>query len=135
MSRHFITHILITAAVALPSYLSAQPVVRILEPFAQSATSAPTIALKGVAAAQSAIVNIYWTDHQGHTGSAAWTASAAGQSAPIEFSAAVPVRPGANRITVIAVDSGIGREGDRTCCEKLECDRAAATRKVLRRRI
>jgi uncharacterized repeat protein (TIGR01451 family) len=106
MSRHFITHILITAAVALPSYLSAQPVVRILEPFAQSATSAPTIALKGVAAAQSAIVNIYWTDHQGHTGSAAWTASAAGQSAPIEFSAAVPVRPGANRITVIAVDSG-----------------------------
>jgi uncharacterized repeat protein (TIGR01451 family) len=91
--------------------LSAQPVVRVLEPSARSATSAPTVALHGVAAADSEIVNIYWTDHLGHTGPAQWDPSTAGQSgtagqsASIAFSASVPVRPGANRITVMAVDS------------------------------
>jgi len=76
-----------------------------VEPSAHSATSGPTISIKGVVAAESPIANIYWTDHQGHTGPAGWTPSAAGQSAPIAFSAEVPVRPGANCITLIAVDS------------------------------
>jgi uncharacterized repeat protein (TIGR01451 family) len=105
MLRHFLNHILITAAISLPACLSAQPVVRILEPSAQAATSAATVSVKGVAAADSAIINIYWTDHQGHTGPAEWTPSTAGPSASVAFSAAVPVRPGANRIAVVAVDS------------------------------
>jgi len=78
---------------------------RVLAPSANSATSAAEVALRGVAAADSGIVNIYWTDHRGHTGPAEWTPSTAGPSAPIAFSASVSVRPGANRITVIAVDS------------------------------
>jgi astacin len=98
--------VFIIAVMSLPAYLFAQPVVRVLEPSAHSATSAPTVSLKGVAAADSPIVNIYWTDHQGHTGPADWTPSTAGPSAPVAFSAAVPVRPGANRITVIVVDTG-----------------------------
>lgn len=93
------------AVISLPACLSAQPVVRILEPSAQSGTSAPTVTLKGVAAADAAIVNIYWTDHQGDTGPADWTPSATGQSVPLAFSATVPVRPGANRIAVVAVDN------------------------------
>ncbi|HXM39644.1 MAG TPA: M12 family metallopeptidase [Bryobacteraceae bacterium] len=95
---------MIIAAVCLPVCLSAQPVVRLLEPSSQSAVSAPTIALKGVAAADSPIVNIYWTDHRGHTGAAEWTPATSGQSS-VAFSASVPVHPGANRITTIAVDS------------------------------
>ncbi|MGA3042136.1 MAG: M12 family metallopeptidase, partial [Bryobacteraceae bacterium] len=78
---------------------------RVLAPSTNSSTSAATVALKGVAAADSAIVNIYWTDHRDHTGPVEWTPSANGVSAAIAFSANVPVRPGANRITVIAVDS------------------------------
>ena len=105
MPRHSLNAVSVIAIISLPACLFARPVVRVLEPTANSATAAPTVALKGVAAADSAIVNIYWTDHQGHTGPAEWTASTAGQSAPIAFSAAVPVHPGANRITVIAVDS------------------------------
>jgi len=101
----FRNHILLIAALWLPACLSAQPVVRILEPSAQSGTSSATVSIKGVAAADSAIVNIYWTDHQGHTGPTKWTPSAAGSSASLAFSAEVPVRPGANRIAVVAVDS------------------------------
>ncbi|MGC9947647.1 MAG: M12 family metallopeptidase [Bryobacteraceae bacterium] len=89
----------------LPACLSAQPVVRILQPSAQSVTSGPSVALQGVVAGDSAIVNIYWTDHQGHTGPAQWTPATGGQPASLAFSADVPVRPGANRIAVIAVDS------------------------------
>jgi hypothetical protein len=37
-------------------------------------------------------VNIYWTDHLGHSGAAQWNA-------------AQSVRPGVNRITIVAVDS------------------------------
>lgn len=105
MLRHSRYAVLIIALAALPASLLAQPVVRILEPSAHSATSAATISLKGVAAADAPIVNIYWTDHQGHTGPAQWTPSAAAQSTPMAFSAAVPARPGANRIAVVAVDS------------------------------
>jgi uncharacterized repeat protein (TIGR01451 family) len=105
MSRHSLHAVFTIAAVSLPACLSAQPVVRLLQPSAHSATSAPTVLLQGVAAADSTIVNIYWTDHRGHTGPADWTPSPAGQSGPIAFSASVPVRPGANRITAIAVDS------------------------------
>src|ERR1017187_10450172 len=105
MPRHSLNAVSIIAIISLPACLFAQPVVRVLEPTANSATATPTVSLKGVAAADSAIVNIYWTDHQGHTGPAEWTPSTAGQSAQIAFSAGVPVRPGANRITVIAVDS------------------------------
>jgi uncharacterized repeat protein (TIGR01451 family) len=105
MSRHSLNAVFIIAVTSLPACLSAQPVVRLLEPSTNSATSAPTVALKGVAAADSAIVNIYWTDHQGHTGPADWIPSTTGQSASIAFSASVPVRAGANRIAVIAVDS------------------------------
>jgi uncharacterized repeat protein (TIGR01451 family) len=105
MSRHSINAAFITAIVSLPACLSAQPVVRVLAPSANSSTSAPAVALRGVAAADSPIVNIYWTDHLGHTGPAQWTPSAPGQSASIAFSASVPVRAGANRISVIAVDS------------------------------
>ena len=76
--------------------------VRIVSPSAHSATASPAVVISGVAAASDgAIVNIYWTDHQGHTGLAEW--SAAGTSIP--FTAKVPVRPGANRIALIAVDS------------------------------
>ena len=105
MSRHSLHAVFTIAVVSLPACLSAQPVVRLLQPSTHSATSAATVLLQGVAAADSAIVNIYWTDHQGHTGPADWTPSPAGQSTPIAFSASVPVRPGANRITMIAVDS------------------------------
>ena len=101
MSRYCIYAVLIS----LPVCLHAQPVVRVLEPSAHSATSAPAVSVQGVAAADSGIANIYWTDHEGHTGAAQWTPPAAGQSAPVSFSASVPVRPGANRITLIAVDS------------------------------
>jgi hypothetical protein len=80
-------------------------VVRVVEPSANSATSAATAALKGVVAADSAIVNIYWTDHLGQTGRANWTAPATGLSGSIAFSASVPVPSGANHITAIAVDS------------------------------
>lgn len=58
-----------------------------------------------MADADSAIVNIYWTDRLGHTGSAEWPPSTAGRSASVAFSASVPVHTGPNRITVIAVDS------------------------------
>ena len=51
------------------------------------------------------MVNIYWRDHLGNTGPAVWALSENGHSGSIPFSANVPVRPGANRITIIAVDS------------------------------
>jgi len=105
MYRHLLVEAIIVAALSFPAFLSAQPVVRILEPSAQSGTSAPTVLLKGVAASDSAIVNIYWTDHLGHTGPAEWTPSAAGPSTSLAFSAEVSVRPGANRIAVVAVDN------------------------------
>ena len=96
---------LIIAIISLPACLAAQPVVRILEPSTQSATSAATVTINGLAASGAAIVNIYWTDHQGHTGPAAWTPSPAAESSSLAFTATVPVRPGGNRIAVIAVDS------------------------------
>ena len=105
MSRHSLHAVFTIAVVSLPACLSGQPVVRLLQPSTHSATSAPTVLLQGVAVADATIVNIYWTDHHGHTGPADWTPSPAGQSTPIAFSASVPVRPGANRLTVIAVDS------------------------------
>src|SRR5208283_262102 len=104
MSRHSIYTVLIIPFVLVPACL-AQPVVRILEPMAQTATSSATVSVKGVAAGGAAIVNIYWTDHQGHTGPAQWTAPGDGSSSPIAFSGEIPVRPGANRIALIAVDS------------------------------
>ncbi len=103
MSRHSISTAILPF-VFLPACLSAQPVVRLLEPAAHSSTTSPTVSVSGVAAADSAVENIYWTDHLGHTGPVQWAAST-GTSAPVSFSATVPVRPGANRITIIAVDS------------------------------
>ena len=105
MSLHSVNAVCIVALAALPACLAAQPVVRILQPSTNAATSAPAVALKGIAAADSAIVNIYWTDHLGHTGPVERTPSTNAPSAAIAFSASVPVRAGANRITVIAVDS------------------------------
>jgi len=101
MSRH---SLFIVAAMSLPACLFAQPVVRVLNP--HSVTSNATALIEGVASGTSApIANIYWTDHQGHSGPAQWTASPAGTAAPAAFTAAVPVRPGANRIAIVAVDS------------------------------
>src|ERR1039458_7639099 len=49
MPRHSLNAVSIIAIVCLPACLFAQPVVRVLEPTANSATAAPTVALKGVA--------------------------------------------------------------------------------------
>ncbi len=104
MSRRFLHTSFIIAILALPACLSAQPVIRIVEPSTHSATSEATISIQGVATATSSLVNIYWIDHQGHSGPAQWTAPAAGSAAPVSFTASVPVRPGANRVALIAVD-------------------------------
>jgi len=90
------------AVLCLPLSLGAQPVIRILEPSARIVTTAATVSLTGVASTDSAIVNIYWTDHQGHQGPAQWTAGA--PTALVNWTAEVPVRPGPNHIAVIAVD-------------------------------
>lgn len=91
-------------AYLLTTIATAQPVVRILEPAAHSSTAAATVTIKGVANGDAGIVNIYWIDHQGHSGAAVWSSAGAG-SASTSFTAEVPVRPGANRVTVMAVDS------------------------------
>lgn len=102
---HSASTLLTIAALSLPTGLFAQPVVRVLDPATHSVTSASTISVKGVTSDSSPVVNIYWIDHQGHSGSAQWTAPSAGATAPVGFTADVPVRPGANRIAIVAVDT------------------------------
>jgi hypothetical protein len=51
------------------------------------------------------IVNIYWTDHLGHSGAAQWNAAQSASSGSVSFTAEVPVQPAVNRITIMAVDS------------------------------
>jgi len=105
MCRHSPTTLFVIVALALPACLSAQPAIRVLDPPVHSVTSAATVSIRGVAGSVTPIANIYWTDHQGHNGPAQWTASATGTTAQVTFTAAVPVRPGANRIAIVAVDS------------------------------
>ena len=105
MRLAFISYTFLSGAILLPACLSAQPVVEILEPSAHSGTSAAAVMVKGVVSSSAAIVNIYWTDHQGHSGPAEWTASQSGQTSAIAFSANVPVVPGANRLALVAVDN------------------------------
>ncbi len=105
MSRRSLQAFFIIAILALPACLSAQPVIRITDPSTHSVTSAAAISIQGVATANSStLVNIYWIDHQGHSGLAQWTAPAAGTAAPVSFTASVPIRPGANRVVLVAVD-------------------------------
>ena len=102
MSRYSATCFL-ALTVILPVCLSAQPVMRVLNPSTHIVTSAATVSLSGLASANSTIVNVYWVDQQGNRGAAQWTSGAA---ALVNWTADVPVRPGSNRITVVAVDSG-----------------------------
>jgi hypothetical protein len=102
MSRSPVSYFL-ALTVILPACLSAQPVMRVLNPSTHIVTTAASVSLSGVASANSGIVNVYWVDQQGNRGAAQWTASAA---ALVNWTADVPVRPGSNRITVVAVDSG-----------------------------
>lgn len=90
--------------VLLPASLSAQPSIRSLEPSSRVVTTAGSVTLHGAASGDSAIQNIYWLNEQGHRGPAQWVVSS-GQGGAVTWSADVPVHRGANRITVIAVDS------------------------------
>ncbi len=89
--------------VILPTCFAGQPVMRVLNPSTQIVTSAASVSLRGVASADTAIVSVYWVDQQGNRSAAQWTA---GAGALVNWTADVPVRPGSNRITVVAVDSG-----------------------------
>src|SRR6202050_967855 len=102
MSRSSVSYFL-ALTVILPACLSAQPVMRVLNPSTHIVTTAASVSLSGVDSANSGNVNVYWVDQQGNRGAAQWTASAA---ALVNWTADVPVRPGSNRITVVAVDSG-----------------------------
>lgn len=88
---------LVFTAVCAPSILLAtQPAIRILQPADRSTTEAASVEFTGIALTDSSIVNIYWLDHHGQRGTAQWSASG--------WRANVPLRPGPNRITVVAVD-------------------------------
>ncbi len=97
---------LVLSATCLATWLFAQPVVHIVEPAGPTATASASVPVRGVVTGGSAaIVNVYWLDQQGHSGRVVWNAGGAGTSAQAGFTAEVPVRPGANRITMVAVDS------------------------------
>jgi uncharacterized repeat protein (TIGR01451 family) len=102
MSRFRVSSLFAITAI-LPACLAGQPLVRVLNPSTHIVTATATVSLSGVASAGSAIVNVYWVDQQGNRGPAQWTA---GAGVLVNWTADVPVRPGSNRITVVAVDSG-----------------------------
>ena len=106
MLRTTINALLAVAILFLPATIAAQPVIRILDPSPRIVTTAATVSLNGVTSAASDIVNIYWIDQQGHQGPAQWTSGIAGPTSAVNWTAEVPVRPGPNHITVVAVDSG-----------------------------
>lgn len=94
------------AALAVPfaaSVITAQPVVRVLEPAGPVPTEASSIRLQGIGITNSAPASIYWIDQRGSRGSAEWTAVQQNGST-VRWSAEAPLRPGANRFTVIVVD-------------------------------
>lgn len=89
--------ILALAALCVPFSVFAQPVVRTLEASARMVTTAATVNLRGVVAGDTAIADVYWIDQRGNRGPAEWSAA--------NWSAEVPVSPGASHVTVVAVDS------------------------------
>ena len=85
------------ALLACPVLLAAAgPAIRLNAPVAHT-TDAVFVAISGVAASASPLENIYWLDHLGATGPVQWTASGA-------WTAQIPLRPGPNRISIVAVD-------------------------------
>jgi Astacin (Peptidase family M12A)/Domain of unknown function DUF11 len=84
------------AAFLIPGALPAQPVLA----FGHSTrmvTTAGSAPLEGSLGGNAAIANVYWVNHKGARGVAQWTSAA--------WKAQVPVSPGANKVTVVAVDS------------------------------
>src|SRR5262245_21801424 len=87
-------------AAACAAAVHAQPVIRVTQEVARTTVS-NRIRIDGIASGDSPIVNVYWVDTLGRRGAVNGT-----PAGPVfTWTASIPLQPGANRLTVIAVDA------------------------------